>query len=100
MNNVALDRPALAAADAVNVTFATFVTPWSAGDSRLTVGTCACASAPRSSRLKLTSVLVGDCWCTSTAMTFVPVTSREGSTGTSCHALSSAPPIAVTARVV
>ena len=45
----------------VNVTFPTFVTLWLAGDSKLTVGTCACTSAPRSSRLKLTSVLVGDC---------------------------------------
>ena len=46
------------------------------------------------------SELDGDCWCSSTAITFVPETSIAGSMGDSIHALSAVPLMAVVARVV
>ena len=99
-NSLALTSPAAAATDALKVTSGVFDTPWFAGEMRLTVGAGVCACVAVSSRSKLMSVLVGDCWCSSTASTLVPATSSDGSMAACCHALSSAPPIAVVALVV
>ena len=99
--SVALASPAGAVAVALKVTAELFDTPWSAGDAGVTAGAAGLRlgrtqleiEADVGARRRLLMDLDGDRrWCRRRAAT--------GRSAPRCHALSSAPPMAVVASVV